>query len=54
MPQFTEADAQAIQSQIGGVAAVAPQGRANVTVVANGRNWATHVTVTCSGASRAI
>jgi putative ABC transport system permease protein len=41
--QFTEADAAAIQSQIGGVAAVAPQGRASVTVVANGRNWATSV-----------
>ena len=44
VPQFTEADAQAIRSQIGGVAAVAPQGRASVTVVANGRNWATSVT----------
>ena len=43
VPQFTEADAVAIQSQIGGVAAVAPQGRASVTVVANGRNWATTV-----------
>ena len=41
--QFTEADAAAIQSQIGGVAAVAPQGRSSVTVVANGRNWATTV-----------
>ena len=28
VPQFTEADAEAIRSQIGGVAAVAPQGRA--------------------------
>ena len=37
VPQFTEADGLAIQSQIGGVAAVAPQGRASVTVVANGR-----------------
>jgi putative ABC transport system permease protein len=43
VPQFTEADAAAIQSQIGGVAAVAPQGRTSVTVVANGRNWATSV-----------
>jgi len=42
-PRFTEADAAAIQSQIGGVAAVAPQSRTNVTVVANGRNWATSV-----------
>jgi putative ABC transport system permease protein len=43
VPQFTEADAEAIQSQIGGVAAVAPQGRAGATVVANGRNWVTNV-----------
>jgi putative ABC transport system permease protein len=43
VPQFTEADAEAIASQIGGVAAVAPQGRTNATVVANGRNWATTV-----------
>jgi putative ABC transport system permease protein len=44
VPQFSEADAEAIAAQIGGVAAVAPQGRAAVTVVANGRNWATNVT----------
>jgi putative ABC transport system permease protein len=44
VPQFSEADALAIEAQIGGVAAVAPQGRAGVTVVANGRNWATNVT----------
>jgi len=44
VPQFTEADAEAIAAEIGGVAAVAPQGRANATVVANGRNWATTVT----------
>jgi len=44
VPHFTEADGLAIQSQIGGVAAVAPQGRASVTVVANGRNWVTNVT----------
>jgi putative ABC transport system permease protein len=43
VPQFTEADAEAIGSQIGGVDAVAPQGRASATVVANGRNWATSV-----------
>jgi putative ABC transport system permease protein len=42
-PQFTEADADAIAAQIGGVAAVAPQGRSIVTVVANGRNWSTTV-----------
>jgi putative ABC transport system permease protein len=44
VPQFTPADAEAIASQIGGVVAVAPQARAAVTVVANGRNWATSVT----------
>ncbi|MDD0812501.1 ABC transporter permease [Curvibacter sp. RS43] len=49
VPQFTEEDAQAIQSQIGGVAAVAPLGRLSVTVVAKGRNWAT----TVSGSSNA-
>jgi len=44
VPHFTEADALAIASQIGGVAVVAPQSRASVNVVANGRNWATSVT----------
>ena len=44
VPQFTEADAESIASQIGGIAAVAPEGRASVTVIANGRNWATSVT----------
>ena len=43
IPQFTQADAEAIQAEIGGVAAVAPEGRASVTVIANGRNWATSV-----------
>ena len=43
-PSFKEEDAAAILAQIGGVAAVAPEGRAGVTVVANGRNWATSVT----------
>ena len=44
VPSFKEADALAIQAQIGGVAAVAPEGRTGVTVVGNGRNWATSVT----------
>ncbi len=44
VPQFTEADAEAIAAQIGGVAAVAPQGRSSATVAGNGRNWATSVT----------
>jgi putative ABC transport system permease protein len=46
VPQFTEADATAIATQIGGVAAVAPQGNASLTVVGNGRNWVTSVTGT--------
>jgi putative ABC transport system permease protein len=44
VPQFKEADAAAIIAQIGGVAAVAPEARAGVTVVGNGRNWTTSVT----------
>ena len=43
-PSFKEGDADAIIAQIGGIAAVAPEGRASVTVVGNGRNWATSVT----------
>ena len=43
IPQFIEADAEAIVAQIGGVSAVAPQGQSRATVVANGRNWATTV-----------
>ncbi len=43
-PSFKEADAEAISSQIGGIQAVAPEGRTNTTVVANGRNWTTNIT----------
>jgi putative ABC transport system permease protein len=43
-PSFKETDAQAVATQIGGVRAVAPESRSGVTVVANGRNWATSVT----------
>ena len=42
-PSFKEIDATAIGSQIGGIAAVAPESRSSATVVANGRNWATSV-----------
>jgi putative ABC transport system permease protein len=42
-PSFKESDADAVLAQIGGIAAVAPEGRANATVVANGRNWSTTV-----------
>jgi putative ABC transport system permease protein len=44
VPHFTEADAVAIAAEIGGVAAVAPADSTGVTVVANGRSWATSVT----------
>ena len=43
-PAFRLADVQAIASQIGGVAAVAPEVRSGVTVVADGKNWTTAVT----------
>src|SRR5262245_46134269 len=43
-PFFKEADAVAVATQIGGVRAVAPEVRSNVTVVANGKNWNTSVT----------
>ncbi len=36
---FKESDAEAIASQIGGIAAVAPEARTGATLVANGRNW---------------
>jgi putative ABC transport system permease protein len=42
-PAFTEADADSIGAQIGGIAAVAPEARASITVVGNGRNWSTMV-----------
>ncbi|MDE2427603.1 MAG: ABC transporter permease [Burkholderiales bacterium] len=41
---FKESDADAIASQIGGVMAVAPEGRTSAVVVANGRNWSTSIT----------
>jgi putative ABC transport system permease protein len=40
---FKEEDAAAIASQIGGIAAVAPEARTGATVVANGRNWTSSV-----------
>ncbi len=43
-PSFEVADAEAIASQIGGVAAVAPESRTGGTLVANGRNWSSLVT----------
>jgi len=43
-PSFQENDVEAIASQIGGLKAVAPEVRAGVTVIANGKNWATTIT----------
>ncbi len=48
-PPFRVADAAAIATQIGGVAAVAPEVRSGVTVVAEGRNWSTTVTGSTNG-----
>jgi len=45
-PPFKLADVQAIEGQVSGIAAVAPEVRAAVTVVADGKNWATTVTGT--------
>ena len=45
-PPFKLADVQAIDGQVSGIAAVAPEVRAGVTVVADGKNWATTVTGT--------
>jgi putative ABC transport system permease protein len=42
-PAFKEEDAAAIATQIGGIAAVAPEARTGATVVANGRNWTSSV-----------
>ena len=40
---FKESDADAIATQIGGIAAVAPEARTNTTLVAYGRNWSSSV-----------
>jgi putative ABC transport system permease protein len=40
---FKESDAEAIATQIGGIAAVAPESRTGATVVANGRNWSSSI-----------
>ena len=41
VPSFTEADAQAVESQLSGLRAVAPEVRSSATVVAGARNWST-------------
>ena len=43
-PPFRESDVDAILAQVAGVKAVAPELRAGVTVIGNGRNWSTSVT----------
>ncbi|MBW7834775.1 MAG: ABC transporter permease, partial [Simplicispira suum] len=43
-PAFKDTDAEAIASQIGGVAAAAPESRSSGTLVANGRNWTSLIT----------
>jgi putative ABC transport system permease protein len=43
-PAFKIADLNAIASQVGGIAAAAPEVRGAVTVVAEGRNWSTTIT----------
>ena len=45
-PPFKLADVQAIEGQVGGIAAVAPEVRGAATVVAEGKNWATTITGT--------
>ena len=42
-PAFKDTDAQVIAQQIGGIAAVAPEARSSVTLVADGRNWSSTV-----------
>ena len=43
VPSFKDVDADAITQQIGGILAVAPEGRTSTTVVAGGRNWTSSV-----------
>ena len=42
-PAFKDTDANVIEQQIGGVAAVAPEARSSTTLVADGRNWSSTV-----------
>ncbi len=43
-PAFQTSDLDAIYSEIGGIAAVAPEVRGSVTVIADGKNWSTLIT----------
>ena len=42
-PSFKDTDADVIAQQIGGIMAVAPEGRSAATLVAGGRNWSSSV-----------
>jgi len=42
-PSFRETDAIAIRNQVGGLLAVAAEGRTTATIVADGRNWSSNV-----------
>jgi len=42
-PPFKEADAEAIASQIGSIAAVAPEARSSAVLVLDGRNWSSSI-----------
>jgi len=42
-PSFKEVDANAIATQIGGIAVVAPEARTSGTLVASGRNWSSSI-----------
>ena len=42
-PPFKEADAEAIASQVGSIAAVAPEGRSSAVLVLDGRNWSSSI-----------
>jgi putative ABC transport system permease protein len=42
-PAFKESDAEAISSQLGGIAAVAPEARSGAVLVLDGRNWSSSI-----------
>ncbi len=42
-PAFKESDAEAIASQLGGIAAVAPEARSGAVLVLDGRNWSSSI-----------
>jgi putative ABC transport system permease protein len=42
-PAFKEADAQALLSQVSGIAAVSPEARSGAMVVLDGRNWSSSI-----------